>query len=162
MSISPAICVQPYYCRTITSSAVYLQGDDDDLFKNGNLNPNAFEKSAKQSGKLSIKLRMQVRSCVAGTISTSCNIFPRGNILHSQTILHSACALTLNNTVYVSKHSFSWHLLRTDGKSCPLCTAAGLWALILLHIFICGRSHRAPCQAPEAWLGVDAQHVNCV
>mmetsp|Transcript_19027 Transcript_19027/g.57494 ORF Transcript_19027/g.57494 Transcript_19027/m.57494 type:complete len:290 (+) Transcript_19027:58-927(+) len=35
------------------------QGDDDDFWKNGNLNGDKFEKAAQQSGKLSVKLRMQ-------------------------------------------------------------------------------------------------------
>lgn len=35
------------------------QGDEDDLWKGGDLNPDKFEQAAKDSGKLSVKLRMQ-------------------------------------------------------------------------------------------------------
>ena len=106
--ICPAATVQPYG-RTATLSAVHLQGNDDDLFKNGNLNPNKFEKSAKQSGKLSIKLRMQVRSCVNGHLICNCNITLRDYVLPA--IILSAFSLRADNhhhTVCVSKQKFSF------------------------------------------------------
>lgn len=38
-----------------------MQGDEDDLWKSGNLNADKLKKIAEGNEKLSVKLRMQVR-----------------------------------------------------------------------------------------------------